>query len=229
MFALFFGTRALLKVLRIVYGLIWGVTPSKPQSTTKAMLAMLGLTTVAFIFIGLIDDLRDRSFLLSLIGIFVFSLVPFFAGLVASVYLPRQPTRWPDLIPGALFLALGVLVLHVVTVYWIAHEVESKTDTYGAIGAALALLLWSYLLGRLITASAVINASLWQQRQERAERSAARVSHARSVPRSGRWRGLHSPRSTQLHAEHHSAPGGYRWSSRAKDLSPPLRQRLRSP
>jgi uncharacterized BrkB/YihY/UPF0761 family membrane protein len=112
----------------------------------------------------------------------VSSLFPFSVALGVNIALPRQPTRWPDLVPGALFLTLGVLVLHVVTVYWIAHEVESKTDTYGAIGAALALLLWSYLLGRLVTASAVINASMWQRRQERAERRAARVRmHAASA------------------------------------------------
>lgn len=175
LFALFFGTRALLKVLRIVYGLIWGVVPPKLKKMTVPTLGLLGLTTVAFIFAGMIDHLGERSFILGLLGILVSSLIPFSIGLVASILLPRQPTRWPDLVPGALFLAVGVFVLHIITVYWIAHEIESKTDTYGAIGAALALLLWSYLLGRLITASAVINASVWQRRQERAERRAERV------------------------------------------------------
>ena len=59
--------------------------------------------------------------------------------IVASWYLPRQPVRWQDLIPGAFVVTVGVLGLHIITVYWIAREVESKTDTYGAIGAALAL------------------------------------------------------------------------------------------
>jgi uncharacterized BrkB/YihY/UPF0761 family membrane protein len=182
LFALAFGTRALLKVLRIVYGLIWGVTPPKLKGSVKPMLAVLGLATAAFAFSVLLDDLRERSFVFGLLGIFVSALVPFLIGLLANVYLPRQPTRWPDLVPGALFLTIGVLVLHLVTVYWIAYEVESKTDTYGAIGAALALLLWAYLLGRLITASAVINASIWQRRQEHAARRAERLRmHASSA------------------------------------------------
>jgi uncharacterized BrkB/YihY/UPF0761 family membrane protein len=179
--ALILGTRSLVKVLRIVHALIWGVVPPKHQSTTTPMLAVLGLTTVVFVVAILIDELRQQSFLLGLLGIIVASLFPFSVALGASIVLPRQPTRWPDLVPGALFLTFGVLVLHIITVYWIAHEVESKTDTYGAIGAALALLLWSYLLGRLVTASAVISASMWQRRQERAERRAARVRmHAAS-------------------------------------------------
>ena len=129
-----------------------------------------------FIFVGVIDEVRDQRRSCSASSVSSSrALVPFTVALVASFYLPRQPTRWPELVPGALFLTLGVFGLHIVTVYWIAREVESKTDTYGAIGAALALLLWSYLLGRLITASAVINATLWQRRQDRAERRAERV------------------------------------------------------
>jgi uncharacterized BrkB/YihY/UPF0761 family membrane protein len=173
--ALLFGTRSLLKVLRIVFGLVWGVTPPKMKRPALSVLAVLGLATVVFTFTALLDNLRNRSFGLGLIGLTVASFIPFVVGLVLSAYLPRQPTRWPDLIPGAVVLTIGVFGLHIFTVFWIAHEVESKTDTYGAIGAALALLLWSYLLGRLITASAVINASLWERRRDRAARRAARV------------------------------------------------------
>jgi uncharacterized BrkB/YihY/UPF0761 family membrane protein len=187
--ALLFGTRALLKVLRIVFALVWGVTPPKLAKPALSMLAVLGLATVAFIFTALLDNLRDRSLALGVIGIAVASIIPFVVSLVASAYLPRQPTRWPDLIPGAVFLTVGVFGLHLVTVFWIAHEVESKTDTYGAIGAALALLLWSYLLGRLITASAVINASLWERRQDRAARRAARVRMHAASPDHGGQRG----------------------------------------
>jgi uncharacterized BrkB/YihY/UPF0761 family membrane protein len=179
--ALWFGTRALLKVLRIVYGLIWGVTPPKLKKTTLPLLVVIGVTTVIFVLETLIGQLRDRSFVLGLIGLVVGSLIPFAVALGTSLVLPRQPTQWPDLVPGAVVLTLGVFGLHIVTVYWIAHQVESKTDTYGAIGAALALLLWSYLLGRLITASAVVNASLWQRRQDRAARRAERARlHAAS-------------------------------------------------
>jgi uncharacterized BrkB/YihY/UPF0761 family membrane protein len=190
--ALLFGTRALYKVLRIVYGLVWGVPPGKPRSQTKAALGVLGLTTSAFVFSAVLDGIGNGSILLRVVGLAVGSLVPFTVALVANVVLPHQPARWPDLVPGALIVTIGVLALHIVTVVWIAHEVESKTDTYGAIGTALALLLWAYLLGRVITASAVVNASLWQRRQERAARRAARVrihaaeqheQHPRADPR----------------------------------------------
>ncbi len=182
--ALVFGARALVKVLRIVSGLIWDVTPGKLRSPVKALLAVLAITTASLAFGVALDSVRSRSPVLGLVGIVLFALIPFGLALGASVLLPRQPTRWPELVPGAVFLALGVLVLHIVTVYWIAHAVESKTDTYGAIGSALAILLWSYLLGRLFTASAVINATLWQRRADRASRRAARaqLTEHRDIP-----------------------------------------------
>jgi uncharacterized BrkB/YihY/UPF0761 family membrane protein len=182
--ALVFGARALVKVLRIVSGLIWGVTPGRMQSATKAILTVIGLTTAALAFGVALDSVRAHSTILGLVGLVLFAAIPFTIALTTSVLLPRQPTRWPELVPGAVFLALGALVLHVVTVYWIAHEVESKTDTYGAIGAALAILLWSYLLGRLFTASSVINATLWQRRADRASRreARARLTEHRELP-----------------------------------------------
>ena len=68
------------------------------------------------------------------------------------------------MLPGALLFGIGVQALHIVTVVWIARSLESKSETYGALGAALTILLWAYLLGRLITASAALNVVLWGDR-----------------------------------------------------------------
>jgi hypothetical protein len=84
--------------------------------------------------------------------------------------------------PGAVVFAIGMEVLHLVTVYWISGQVEHKTETYGAIGFALALLLWAYLLGRLITSAAVINETLWTRDVERRRaRAAAKARRSTGV------------------------------------------------
>jgi membrane protein len=70
------------------------------------------------------------------------------------------------MLPGAILFGIGVQMLHVVTVVWIARSLESKSETYGALGAALTILLWAYLLGRLITASASLNTVTWHDRAE---------------------------------------------------------------
>jgi uncharacterized BrkB/YihY/UPF0761 family membrane protein len=58
-----------------------------------------------------------------------------------------------------------------VTVTYVVHVVTRKSALYGAIGIALALLIWTYFAGRLITAATVANASLWKRRTADAGRS----------------------------------------------------------
>ena len=62
-------------------------------------------------------------------------------------------------------MAIGADVLHLLTPYWIGHLVARKTSTYGPVGVALAVLLWVYILGRIIVASAGLSAALWYRRQ----------------------------------------------------------------
>ena len=65
-------------------------------------------------------------------------------------------------------MAVGADVLQLLTTYWIGHLVARKTSTYGAVGIALAVLLWVYVLGRVLVASAGVNATLWRRRRETA-------------------------------------------------------------
>jgi uncharacterized BrkB/YihY/UPF0761 family membrane protein len=162
--ALFLGARALVKVLRLSYGMVWNVRPSKLKQPTRPALAIIAFASVGVVFAGTIGTLRHEGPIPAVIGFTLTTAVPFGMWLLASWYLPRRARTWQELIPGALLFAIGVQVLHIVTVVWIAHVLESKTDTYGAIGAALAILLWAYLLGRLITGAAVLDAALWLRR-----------------------------------------------------------------
>lgn len=165
-FALFFGARSLLKVLRLSYGMVWNVRPSKAKKTMVPTLVLIGLTTVGLVVASSLGTLRGDGVLLLILGYALVTLVPFGLWLFASWYLPRRARTWQELVPGAALFAVGIQTLHLITVFWIAHLLESKTDTYGAIGAALAILLWAYLLGRVITAAAVVNAAVWVRHRD---------------------------------------------------------------
>ena len=60
------------------------------------------------------------------------------------------------MLPGAVLVAAGMVVLQFLTVYFFSRYIEDKTETYGAIGASLAILFWAYLLGRLVVTSAFL-------------------------------------------------------------------------
>jgi uncharacterized BrkB/YihY/UPF0761 family membrane protein len=60
-------------------------------------------------------------------------------------------------------VGVGAWVLQLLTVYFFSRYIANKTDTYGAIGASIAILLWAYLLGRMIVTAAFLNAERWRQ------------------------------------------------------------------
>ncbi len=180
-FALLLATRALLKVLRIVHALVWHTRAGKPASAIRAAGALVLVVTLALAISALIGQLRSTSFLAGLVATVFFIAIPVGLWLFVSWYMPRDPdVPWTALLPGAIVFGLGLEVLHLITVYWIANQIEHKTDTYGAIGFALALLLWAYLLGRLITSAAVVNETLWSRELER--RRARAAARARRSP-----------------------------------------------
>ena len=173
-FALLLATRALLKVLRIVHALVWRTRAGKPPSMMRAAGVLVLVVTGALAIIGAIGQIREQSFLLGLLGTLLFLAIPCAVWVGVSWFMPHPPeVPWTAFIPGAVVFGVGMEVLHLVTVYWIAREIENKTDTYGAIGFALALLLWAYLLGRLITSAAVINETLWFKNVDRQRAHAA--------------------------------------------------------
>jgi uncharacterized BrkB/YihY/UPF0761 family membrane protein len=166
LYALFSGSRSFLKVLAVTHALAWQVPPPRIRRLAKPALIFILIVTAALIVFQLILWLRDLSFIAGLFAEVLFIAIPTSLWLVLSLrFFAHAPgAGWRDLLPGAVLVGVGVQVLHFVTVYWIAHLLESKSRTYGAIGAALAILFWAYLLGRVLAASAVLNAGAWQQR-----------------------------------------------------------------
>jgi uncharacterized BrkB/YihY/UPF0761 family membrane protein len=170
-FALLLATRALLKVLRIVHALVWHTRPGKPVSMLRSAAVLVLVVSASLVLVGFVSALRGESFLWGLVATLVFVAVPVAVWVGVSSYMPHAPdVPWTAMLPGAVVFGIGLEVLHLVTVYWISNQIEHKTDTYGAIGFALALLLWAYLLGRLITSAAVINETLWAKDVERRKR-----------------------------------------------------------
>ena len=165
--ALGLAARALVKTLAVVHTLVWGTVERRKVGATKGAVLLVGLVTVAMVASVAVSWLRGRSFVAGLIGTILYLLVPLVMWLGASWLLPHAPDlEWPSLLPGAIVVGAGIGVLNLVTVYWISREVARRSDTYGALGAALAMLLWAYLLGRLVVAATVVNAALWRRRRD---------------------------------------------------------------
>jgi uncharacterized BrkB/YihY/UPF0761 family membrane protein len=161
--ALVVTANSLDKTLYVVHWLVWGV-PRKKPSGIRTIGTTIGLALVLTVLAVLTNVLRTH---LSLLGSALVALgvmaVSFAAWWWVSLQLPHAPVTARELIPGAALVAVGTQVLYLLTTYWIGYVIARKSHTYGAIGIALAVLVWVYVLGRIIVASAGVNAALWRR------------------------------------------------------------------
>ncbi len=170
-FAMFLAARALVKVLRITHGLVWRVPVPKLSSSNAAAALAIGLVSTQLLVGGGIAWIRQQSLLLGILSLLLSMGLVFGLYLFTSRLLPHAECPWWALAPGAALVAVGTTGLQAATVFYFAGSIERKSDTYGAIGTSLALLLWAYILGRIVSAAISLNAAFWYRSEERAGRS----------------------------------------------------------
>ena len=162
---LVYVTRSLLRALIVTHRLLWGDARSAaPRPTVGATLRLLALL-LAFSVVSLAASAFRAWAPAPGLLVTLFLVLPY-AGLwlLISLQLPHRGSDWKALVPGALLCGAGVEVLHVFTAYVLEPYAVAKEGTYGAMGAAAALLLGLFLLSRLIVAGVVLNATLWERR-----------------------------------------------------------------
>ena len=164
-FALVSGARGLLKSLNAVHIIVWRLPRTRLQHQPRLIGGLILALLMTMVIAQLIDTLREVSFPGWVLGTAGFILIPAAIWLFASLKaFPHPPEAdWRALLPGALLVGAGIELLHVFTVVWIIHSFERKSETYGAIGGSLALLLWAYILGRIFAAAPVLNAVMWRR------------------------------------------------------------------
>jgi uncharacterized BrkB/YihY/UPF0761 family membrane protein len=168
LFALFLAARAVVKTLRAVHALAWRVPLTRLGNSTRAaalFIAFVFGTSLVTTGIGKVrSDHPAIGLILGIASVVVWSG----AWLWISWLLPHaKDVPWTALVPGALLFGLVVWVMHLLTVFYFARKVSHASDTYGAIGSAIGILLALYLIGRAMSASAVLNATLWERKQTR--------------------------------------------------------------
>jgi len=161
--ALVWSAMSAARAIRAAYSVAWsgGVT-----RVARPLPAALVLIAAIFGIIAVVAGARWARRELGPTGVLIASaaVVPYFAiWLGVSYLLPHADAPLKALIPGALLVGLGMEVIHVGTVLFVAGRIEHASATYGSFGAAFTLLVWLYVVSRVIIASAMLNASLWRR------------------------------------------------------------------
>jgi uncharacterized BrkB/YihY/UPF0761 family membrane protein len=150
-----------MRALRISHAAAWGIQPERAPKPLWGSLwlfvVVLGLLAVS----GVATWLREASGTIgSLVTIVAVGAIYFGVWLRVSSLLPHRDVPMRLLMPGAALVAVGAQGLHLLTVFYLADRAERATSLYGAIGAALVLLLWLFILSRLFVGGAMLNAEL---------------------------------------------------------------------
>jgi len=161
--------------------LVWDVELTRLGRSWLGTLILLGLTFGAGGLASLSWKARDASPGLGLTSVLVSTLAFGSLWLLASWLLPHGGAPWWALVPGAVVGAVGVVAMHLVTVYYLAGKIEHASKMYGSLGAAAAVLLWLSIFARLTIVGAGLNATLWHRRE--------RLSGPRPSPAEGDGQG----------------------------------------
>jgi len=152
------------RALQLAYSLAWGLPRQKLRKPLYAVLLFNGLFLALAVAGAGLAWLRAEVDLFGVLG--VPATIAFETGVALLVMwlLPRRAERWQELVPGALLVAVGAQLVSVAVVFYFAPRIGRSSELYGTLGTAAVLLVWLYVLARLITSGAFLNATLWERR-----------------------------------------------------------------
>jgi uncharacterized BrkB/YihY/UPF0761 family membrane protein len=160
--ALVYVTSVLHRAVAIVHALAWQRSAAAAKTERSLGVFVLGLAA-QLVITGAKGPLRPPTGIENIVVLIAYPLAIGAIWLGMSLRLPHGAARWRDLLPGAVLYGVGLLVIHIFNVYILDRLHESRTSTYGALGAAAAVLLGFYFIGRLIVSTAVLNATLYER------------------------------------------------------------------
>lgn len=158
------------RALRLSYSLAWGL--ERPRGVRRPLhgaLALNGLVVGGVLLFGLLAWLRETLGVGALLAAVALLALQVAFALFVMTLLPSRAESPRDLLPGAVLVAVGNQLVHVAVAFYFVPRLERSSEVYGALGTATVLLVWLYVVARLLTGAAFLNATLWERRQATTE------------------------------------------------------------
>ena len=165
-----YATRVLYRAVAIVHALAWEHSATRAKAGSRSF-RLFGLALAAELALALaLGAARSHSTTDGIVGVVAFLVLTSVNWLCISLLLPHSTAKWQELVPGAVLFGVGLLVVNTFNLYILGALHSARTNTYGTLGAAAAILLSLLLIGRVIVGSAVLNATLFERRARDAVR-----------------------------------------------------------
>ena len=165
-FVLLYETYVLLRAIRAVTAIAWGLpirrTTSPPRDTLVFLAGALGFAVTASAGATIRRQLDFPVDVVAWVASWALLSAIFLA--FAWWLLPHGATRWTEVAPGAALVGLATILIGVFNWLILYPWLSQKEETYGVLGVAAGLLFSFFLIGRTIELSASLNAVLTERR-----------------------------------------------------------------
>lgn len=158
-------TLGALRALVLAHALAWQLTPPRIRRPLASIAVFNGLFVLNWVSSAGLAWLREQLGVAALLSIFISVLLSAAVVTYAMWLLPNRASHPRELLPGAALVAVGAQLLQIAVVFYFAPRLGRSEETYGAFGTAATMLVWLYVISRLITSAAFLNATLWARRQ----------------------------------------------------------------
>ena len=156
--------RGVYRGVRLVSELAWDIRAPR-GSALKGSLAVTGFGLIA---VALQAFLPKISQTLGLPAVVRFVLGLILASSLAFAVLrllPRADAPWTSVVPGAVLIGVGMRLLGLGVSTYFAYRLDHSNDLYGALGLAVVMMLFLFLVARLFVAAQFLNATLHARRE----------------------------------------------------------------
>ena len=152
------------RALRLAAAIAWQLKPTRVARPFHAVVAFNGLFLANVAAAAVLALVRDALGLGVAAAALTLVAVPTATAYAAIRLLPRRSDDWRDLLPGAILVGIGTQGLQVAMVVYFAPKLESSSQLYGALGVAVTILVYLYVVARLVSISLFLDAALWERR-----------------------------------------------------------------
>ena len=161
---LYFGISAE-RSLNVAYRLAWAQGAAARRTSPLLRSAYFsGLATVGFaLSVGTRWITRHGGDVRLLLGLLAYLAVEVAFMAWVMTLMPHANATFRALLPGAVVIAVGIELMHVLVVLYLAPRLSRSPSLYGALGGATVVMLWLYLIARLFVLAAFFNATLWDR------------------------------------------------------------------
>jgi uncharacterized BrkB/YihY/UPF0761 family membrane protein len=163
LFGVITAGRTLTKVMSVASCLAWRL-PVTTKASIRTMGAFVGYILASGLISALVNRIR-QDLGLGIASISFVAAVCIYALLwmLLSLLLPRATPDPGAALPGAVLMGVTIAGLQAVSQLYLPDRFDRASELYGAIGAAIVVLGWFFIVGRATILSLVLNAVIYER------------------------------------------------------------------